>query len=91
MDEDVNPDDLAAAVGAAVNVKSHVEKNTTDQCGYCGQHYGPDDVVIERELYGRKWVFCNEECLESFKEHSNFKDQDLDGDPEIHVNINRED
>ncbi|MDD9953659.1 MAG: hypothetical protein OXR66_04955 [Candidatus Woesearchaeota archaeon] len=72
--------DIVQAVEEAVQVKNHLEKDHTDKCGYCGQSFGPDDVVIEKELYGRKWVFCDDECYQDFQEKSNFADEDLDGE-----------
>lgn len=63
-----------------IPVRSHLEPDKTDECAYCGQAFGPDEVAIEREILGRKWRFCSEECLRDFRDASDFKDQDLDGD-----------
>lgn len=84
--------DLAKKVQdeAAIEVRDHLGKNETDQCGYCGQCFGPDDIVIEKEVYGREWRFCNDECYSEFMDASNFKDEDLDGEPDIQVNIKKE-
>lgn len=74
--------EIKQAVGEAVSVKSHVASDEDDVCGYCGQHFGPDDIVVEREVYGRKWSFCDEQCLNDFLDKSDFKDENLDADPE---------
>jgi YHS domain-containing protein len=60
-----------------IEVRDHLEKEH-DECGYCGQEFGPDEVVIERTLHGRNWRFCSEECYRDFVDASNFKDEDLD-------------
>ena len=78
---------IAKEVGAAAKIASHLEKDEEDVCGYCGQAFGPDDIVVEREIYGRKWRFCDETCLRDFQEKSDFKDEDLDGEPEKGVNL----
>ena len=77
---------IAEAVGAAAKVKNHLEGDHEDQCGYCGQHFGPDDIVIEKEIYGQKWKFCDEKCYNDFLEHSNFQDENLDEDKGVNVN-----
>ena len=61
-----------------IEVKDHLDKDIEDECGYCGQAFGPDEIVIERTLYGKKHRFCSEECLRDFQDASNFKDEDLD-------------
>lgn len=92
LQEGISAESIAQAVGDAAKVKSHLERDIKDQCAYCGQHFPPDENVIEKELYGRIWRFCSEECLDDFREKSNFRDQNLDGtDPEVVVNITKED
>jgi YHS domain-containing protein len=61
-----------------IEVKDHLERDNDDECGYCGQSFGPDEVVIERTVHGKKYRFCSEECLKDFNDASNFKDEDLD-------------
>jgi hypothetical protein len=60
-----------------IEVKDHLEKDH-DECGYCGQVFGPEFIVIEKTINGRKWKFCSEECYRDFKDASDFKDEDLD-------------
>jgi hypothetical protein len=64
--------------GMHIEVKDHLEKPNEDECGYCGQLFGPDEIVIEREIHGRKWRFCSEECYRDFLDAADFKDEDLD-------------
>ena len=78
---------IERAVGAAVSVKSHLEKDEKDQCAYCGQEFPPDEIVIEKEFYGRTWAFCSEDWVEDFREKSNFKDEDLDDDTSDQIDI----
>lgn len=81
MTDDEHPD--------AIPVRDHVEKDVTDECAYCGQSFGPDEIAIERVIYGRRWRFCSDQCLTDFRESSDFKDQDLDedrADLQVHVN-----
>lgn len=86
-DDEIHPEDIARAVGAAARIQSYVAKDIEEQCAYCGQHFGPDDIVVEREIYGRKWRFCDENCLNDFKEKSDFQDEDLDGEKDIDVTV----
>jgi len=62
----------------AVRVKDHLGKDHDDCCGYCGQFFVPDEMVIEKTIIGRKWKFCSEDCYRDFKDASDFKDEDLD-------------
>ena len=61
-----------------IQVKDHLERDVDDECSHCGQIFVPDEVVIERIIYGKKREFCSEECLREFQEATNFKDEDLD-------------
>src|SRR5436305_833631 len=72
--------DVQEGLSHKIPVANHLEKDEVDQCGYCGQHFGPEDVVIVKTIYGRTWHFCSEECYRDFVDASNFKDEDLDGD-----------
>ena len=63
-----------------IEVRDHLRKPPIDECGYCGQAFGPDEIAIEREIYGLHWRFCSDECYRDFRENSNFKDEDLDAD-----------
>jgi YHS domain-containing protein len=68
-----------------VTIKDHLDPDVKDECGYCGQVFGPDFIVIEKMIHGRKWHFCSEECLRDFKDASDFKDQNLEEkDPEVY-------
>jgi hypothetical protein len=74
-----------------IEVKDHLERDAVDECAYCGQSFGPDEIAIERTLYGRKWRFCSDQCYQDFRDASDFKDQDLDSDnKELHVNVEDE-
>ena len=80
MTDDEHPD--------AIPVRDHVEKDATDECAYCGQSFGPDEIAIERSIYGRIWRFCSDQCLQDFRESSDFKDEDLDSDrTDLQVNV----
>ena len=61
-----------------IEVKDHLEKDHDDECGYCGQCFVPDEIVIEKTINGRKWHFCSEQCLQDFRDAADFKDEDLD-------------
>ncbi|HIH23996.1 TPA: hypothetical protein HA251_03105 [Candidatus Woesearchaeota archaeon] len=61
----------------SIVIKDHLEKDETDSCGYCGQVFGPDELAIERNIHGRKWRFCSDECYRDFLDASNFKDEDI--------------
>lgn len=65
-----------------IPVADHLEKDERAVCGYCGSRFEGDEVVIERELLGRKWRFCSPECLSSFSEEVHFQDEERDGDDE---------
>jgi YHS domain-containing protein len=71
--------------GMHLEIKDHLEKNVEDECAYCGQLFGPDEIAIEKEIHGRKWRFCSDECYKDFKDASDFKDQDLDAEKELAV------
>lgn len=75
------PDNTDEPEGMHIEVKDHLEKPSEDECGYCGQLFGPDEVVIEKEINGKKWRFCTEQCYRDFLDASNFKDEDLDSKP----------
>lgn len=77
---------IAKEVGVAPIVRDHLEPEE-DVCGYCGQCFGPESIVVERDLYGKKWHFCDEQCFDDFREHSNFKDEDLDGERSNHASV----
>ncbi len=58
-------------------VKSHLLKEKKDECGYCGQAFGPDEIVIEKNIFGVVWHFCSEDCYRDFLDASNFKDKEF--------------
>ena len=60
------------------NVADHLEKDVKEECGYCGQLFGPDDIVIEKTIHGKQWCFCSEECYHDFLDASNFKDDEFE-------------
>lgn len=68
----------SAASRDDVVVRDHLAKDEEDLCGYCGQHFGPDDVVAKKEIYGRKWQFCDEQCYRDFLDASNFKEENTE-------------
>ena len=69
-EEQIEPDSMH------VQVKDHLVTPPEDECGYCSQAFGPDDVVVEREVHGHKWKFCSEECYRDFLDKNDFKDED---------------
>lgn len=78
-----------------IEIKDHLDKDIGDECGYCGQGFPPDEVVIEKTIHGRTWHFCSEDCMRDFKDASDFKDEDLDSkddspDLEVEYNIEEE-
>lgn len=81
-DKDSLPDEemLHEEDSSEIPVSDHLDPDALDQCGYCGQHFGPDEIVIEKTLLGRMWRFCSEDCLRDFRDASDFRDEDLDGD-----------
>ncbi len=90
--------DFEAAIDLAQKIKhdveaevfDHVGKDEKDQCGYCGQCFGPDDIVVEKEIYGKEWRFCDEQCLKDFMDASNFKDENLDAETDIDFSIEKD-
>jgi YHS domain-containing protein len=67
-----------------VPIADHVEKDVEGVCGYCGQYFAPDEVVIEKTIHGRKWHFCSDQCYTDFKDASDFKDEVKgDDDPTV--------
>jgi len=62
------------------DIKPHVEPDVEDVCGYCGLLFAPKEIVIEREIHGRKWRFCSAHCLTEFQESIDFKDEEPDPD-----------
>ncbi len=63
-----------------IDIRDHVEADAVDECAYCGTPFEPNEVTIERVIYGRKWRFCSDLCYHAFRDASDFKDQDLDED-----------
>lgn len=61
-------------------VKDHLELDIRTQCAYCGHTFEIDEVVIEKEIHGRKWKFCNTVCLENFNDALDFRDDADDDD-----------
>jgi hypothetical protein len=64
--------------GMHIVVKDHLETPPEDECGYCSQLFGPDEVVVEKMIHGVKWRFCSEECCQDFIKDHDFADEDLD-------------
>jgi hypothetical protein len=77
-DMDELPDIREEVLEEGIVVKDHVEKDSKDECGYCGQLFGPDDIVIEKTIHGKLWCFCSEECYHDFLDASNFKDDEFE-------------
>jgi len=71
-------------------VKDHLEKEHDDQCGYCGQFFTPDEVVIVKSIHARQWKFCSEDCYRDFKDAADFKDQDLDSKEVVEGKVEEE-
>jgi len=55
-------------------VKSHVERDIKTLCAYCGTQFEIDENVIEKEIHGRTWRFCNDRCLHNFLDAYDFHD-----------------
>lgn len=66
------------AVPYGVEVKDHLERDVQTICAYCGSVFDIDELVIEKEIHGRIWKFCNDECYHDFMDALDFKDEDLD-------------
>ena len=69
---------IAEKIEHEIVVKSHLHKDHKDECGYCGQAFGPDEIVIEKKIYDILWRFCSEDCYRDFNDSSNFKDDEFD-------------
>lgn len=63
-----------------IPIDDHLAKDEEITCGYCGHVFSSHEVRVEREIYGRKWVFCDDECLQEFLDASDFKDEN----PDVH-------
>lgn len=61
-------------------IDDHLARNEESVCGYCGHAFAGYESRIEKFLYGRKWVFCSEECLINFKDASNCVETEQDPD-----------
>jgi hypothetical protein len=59
-------------------VKDHLERDVKTVCGYCGRVFEIDEVVVEREVNGRMWKFCDQKCYDDFMDALDFTDEDLD-------------
>lgn len=59
-------------------IKNHLDPDVRTVCAYCGNEFEVDEVVIEKEIHGRTWRFCSEECYRDFLDHVDFQDEDLD-------------
>lgn len=57
-----------------IEVKDHLGKDVKTLCAYCGRQFEIDEVVIEKEIDGRTWKFCNESCLADFRDAYDFRD-----------------
>lgn len=66
-------------LAATPPIKSHLEKEETRVCAYCGRLFAQGEIAIEKEIHGRRWRFCSEECYQDFMDAVHFRDQDLDG------------
>lgn len=63
-----------------IPIEDHIAADEEIECGYCGHVFSSHERRIEKIIYGRKWVFCSEECLEDFKDKSDFADEN----PDVH-------
>ena len=79
-----------------IPVEDNISADEEMECGFCGHVFSIHERRIEKIIYGQKWVFCSEDCLDSFKEKSNFAEEDPDVHhpedfdeltPEMHVRI----
>jgi hypothetical protein len=68
--------EISKAHGTAI--KSHVEPEVRDICAYCGREFVHGEVVVRREVNGRRWRFCSEACYQDFLDAIHFRDEDLD-------------
>jgi hypothetical protein len=78
FDDDMPSDIKEELLADGIMVKSHIEKDHKEECGYCGQLFGPDDIVIEKRIHESIWCFCSEECYRDFVDASNFKDDEFE-------------
>jgi hypothetical protein len=59
-------------------VKSHVEREVQGACAYCGREFAPGEVVVRKEVNGRRWRFCGAGCYQDFLDAIHFRDEELD-------------
>lgn len=57
----------------------------TDVCGYCGRAFAANELAIEKEIHGRLWKFCSEECYNEFMDAIHFRDEPEIVDGEVKV------
>lgn len=64
-----------------VDIKSHLERDVQTICGYCGKEFRIDEVYVERDIHGRTWRFCNEECYKNFVDAVDYAEPDAEDAP----------
>lgn len=52
---------------AEVEIRDHLERPSNKRCSNCAQPFGPDEVVIEREINATHYYFCTEHCYKQFR------------------------
>ncbi len=62
-------------------IKDHLDPDVKTQCAYCGRTFDIDEVVIEKEINGRAWKFCNDRCYQEFQDALDYRDEEF-GDEE---------
>lgn len=65
-----------------LEIKDHEDKPIRTVCGTCGKTFQDEEIVIEREIHGRMWRFCSQQCYNDFNEAIHYVDEEdpLDAD-----------
>ena len=65
-------------------VHDHLLSEQESVCGYCGYAFSGNESRIEKNFFGVRWVFCSEQCLNNFKDASNYLESEQDPDG-VHI------
>lgn len=65
------------------HIRNQSEPDVKTVCGYCGREFEIDENVVEKEVNGRTWRFCDEECYKEFLDKLHYRDDsDAEHDPD---------
>lgn len=59
-----------------VVIGDHVERDIKTVCAYCGKQFEIDEIMIEREIHGRTWRFCSDDCFHNFLDAYDYVDEE---------------